>query len=212
MPQDFPDGPIRNPGPRTVRPVLAVLAVLYLCLVPLNILLPAFAHRWVPGPLLYFSQIAGLFPEAKNNDVDYRAEGWTCADSLYREIDIRPFFPIQADNKENRFSRAMYFYRNSPFVLSRLAAYVRERHNAGIGPVGNGSAGRGNLERTGTSDVPGRIGGVRLVAVLTPIPPVGTGAVRYRRRPLADYDPGERRVWYAPSDRSIQRICAGDSP
>jgi len=202
MTQEFPDGPIRNPGPLQVRPILVALAGVYLCLVPLNILQPAFSHRWIPGPLLYFSQIAGLFPEAKTNDVEYRAEGWFCEDGIYKEIDIRPFFPIQADNKENRFARAMYFYRNSPFVLSKLSGFVMESYNARVGNLGN----------TGIPADTGRIGGVRLVAALTPIPPVGTGAARYQRKPLADYDFSERRIWFEPSSRSICQRCHGTPP
>ena len=83
---------------------------------------------WVLLPL----QVAALFPAAALGvDRLPRREGWSCAGpSLEKEVDVRPYFPLDADNKENRFQRALQFYRKNRTVmreLERLRGRARER-------------------------------------------------------------------------------------
>ena len=70
-------------------------------------------RRSTPRPWLYFSQVAALFVNAAPKVIDYRAEGWSCTEHRWIEIDVRPYFRIDADNKENRFQRALQFYRKN---------------------------------------------------------------------------------------------------
>lgn len=186
-----------NFGPPLLRKLLLLAALGYLLLILLNVTRSGWVYRWIPGPPRYFSQIAALFPSSKINDVEYRAEGWDCQEGLFLEIDTRPFFPIHADNKENRFSRAMHLFRHHNRVKSRLAAYVAARHNARIADNPSVAA----------EGEPGRVGGVRLVVGLTPIPPVSAGAKRYRRLPLSVFPWEQRRIWYEPSAKSLWNGC-----
>src|SRR6185369_16131667 len=58
----------------------------------------------------YFTQLAALFPGAARHAIDYRVEGYRCRDKTWVEIDVWPWFPIDAGNKENRFYRVIHFY------------------------------------------------------------------------------------------------------
>ena len=49
------------------------------------------------APFAYFTQLAALFPGAARHAIDYRVEGWRCRDKTWAEIDVRPYFPIDAD-------------------------------------------------------------------------------------------------------------------
>jgi hypothetical protein len=108
------------------------------------------------------------------------------------EIDLRPHFPIHADDKENRFNRAMFFFHRNPTVLEALDAFISQRE-----------------AKLGTDH---RLGAVMLLSVRVPIPQPGEATPRYRRIPLeempAEY---ERRVWYASSRDDIDPRC-GESP
>ncbi len=173
------------------------MALIYLLLVILNEYRIGLAYRYVPGPLLYFSQIAGLFPDAKDMDVEFRAEGWSCDDGLFRELDVRPFFPIQSDNKENRFERALFFYHGNSKVLASLAGYITRHQNILVEKEGGDS-------RPYSS---GRIGGVRLVSAYKPIPALSENAVRYHRMPLSDYPNTQLRTWYETPSEIIWKRC-----
>src|SRR5262249_60601680 len=93
------------------------------------------------------------------------AEGYTAPPGQFVELATRPHFPIRADDKENRFDRAMYFYHKERKVLEALDAYIVDRESA-LGPEH-------------------KIGGVLLMSVRIPIPEPGTPEERYRRVPLA---------------------------
>ena len=186
--------PLANFGSGLFRSAIMFLAGAYLLLILLDALVPKTVYARVPGPILYFAQISALFPYAKTIDTDFRAEVWVCRDGLFREIDTRPFFRIQADNKENRFSRVMYFYRNSPLVLSGLGRYIAGRANADAKSAPEDSA-------------DGYIGGVRLSVVYDTIPPPTGKPVRYLRKPLDAYPPDARKVWYEPSAKHLWRAC-----
>jgi hypothetical protein len=152
--------------------------------------------RVLPRAVDFFMQIAALFPEAATGAIDYRAEGWVCQDARWEEIDTRAYFPLDPDDKENRFQRAMSFYRDDTRVKQALEAYLVARHNAGAKDDG---IVRDHL-----------IGGVRLLRVKVPIPPLGVRPrERYTRRPLDGYPRSEREVLYRTAKERIDERCGG---
>jgi hypothetical protein len=124
----------------------------------------AWATSKVPRPLRYFTQIAGLFPRANRSVIEYHAEGWICRDKAWREIDLRPWFPIDADDKENRFARVMGFYSRDRKVMEALEAFV----------VGHQD-----------QDAAHPIGGARFSVLHVPLPALGAHVERYAWHPLA---------------------------
>jgi len=142
-------------------------------------------HHVLPRPLLFFCQISALFPHAATHSIEYRAQGYTCGNRVV-EIDLRPYFPIHADDKENRFDRAMFFYRQDRTVMQALEAFVMREHNR--------------------SD-PDKIGGVSFMSLRIPLPAPGSSFPRYRRLPLADYPAEYRRVWYHTPHDTVLRRC-----
>jgi hypothetical protein len=174
-------------GPRWFRRLLAALALIYAFGV-LSENTGCAVRSVVPRPLLYFMQTAKLFPRARNRTLDYRAEGWICGESRFAEIDVRPLFPIRADDKESRFDRALYFYRGERRVLRALEDYVVAGVNAR------------------EHDPAARIGGVRFVAATRPIPPPGTRLVPYHRAPLAEFPEQARELmWETALARRVAR-------
>lgn len=158
-------------GPRWLRITLAVCASIYwggLWLESAG----AAMHKVFPRPILYFMQVASLFPKAAEFIIEYRAEGWYCAEHAYREVDVRPFFPLRANDKENRFDRAMHFYRHELAVMQPLDEYIVTQQNE------HGGA---------------KIGGVQLLSLRIPIP---SAAERYERKPLDQYPNDWRHVFY----------------
>jgi hypothetical protein len=136
-------------------------------------------------PLLFFCQIAALFPHAATHSIEYRAQGYTCNGRVV-ELDLRPFFPIHADDKENRFDRAMFFYRQERTVMQALEAYVMREHNR--------------------SD-PDKIGGVVFMSLRIPVPAPGVRFTRYERKPLSDYPAELRKIWYVTPHDTVLRRC-----
>ena len=151
--------------------------------------------RALPRPVEYFMQVAALFPDAATAASQYRAEGWVCADADWAEIDVRPYFPLDPDDKENRFQRALHFYVDDPAVTRALDAYLVQRHDTR--PLDDGIP----------ADRP--IGGVRLLSVREPIPPPGSEVHRYQRRPLADYPRAERHLVYRTPKAIVDERCGG---
>lgn len=188
---------LKNVGPRAFRCGLIALASLFFSVMVVGEVRSGFVYRWVPGPLLYFTQIAGLFTESKKLDVDFRAEGWSCQDGLFRELDVGPQFPIQPGNKENRFQRAVYFYNGNPLVMHALDRFITEHHNAMVR----------DLEAKGQSTDPGRIGGVRIVSAVTPIPEPSEGIQRYGRKPLSEYPFDRAHTLYETPAKRIWKRC-----
>ncbi len=62
----------------------------------------------VPRPALFFCQIAALFPHAATYSIEYRAQGHTC-NSRVVQLDLRPYFPIPADDKGTRLGPPLPF-------------------------------------------------------------------------------------------------------
>lgn len=194
---ETPDGPKRPkkkrplPGsvPSRFRGIWIGIAGLYLVTVWLDGVGSNFPAKVTPRPWLYFSQVAALFVNAAPKVIDYRAEGWSCTEHRWVEIDVRPYFRIDADNKENRFQRALQFYRKNRTVMRALEDFIVARHVA-----------------TGHS-----IGGVRFSSLRLPYPAPGEHVSPFEQKPLASYSGDLKHEWYwTPKARRAQR-CGTDA-
>jgi hypothetical protein len=179
-------GVARAWGNALVPRVLALFAGVYFVAVGLEAYKPGVTARVLPSVLVYFSQIASLFPHASTVAIEYRAEGWLCKEQRFVEIDVRPYFPIEADDKESRFQRAMFFYREHRQALQSLEAYVMGRYNR--------DAIEAAAEGLGKSAEP--IAGVRFLSLRVPFGKAGEPAERYQRKPLEAYPEEMRKEWY----------------
>jgi hypothetical protein len=183
------------PGARWVRTTLIALSVLYLASVWLDGVGSRGPERVLPRPLLYFVQAAQLFTRAGTFAIDYRAELWSCDEQRWRELDTRPYFRINRDDKENRFHRALHFHRRKRVTMQALERYLIESHERSRG--GEGAA-------------PGaRIGGVRFLSLRTPIPEPGQPVARHRRKPLAEHPEENQRRWYQTPRLERAARCGG---
>lgn len=194
-PKPAADAPSPAPPPEVPqrtwkRYALVALAGLFLADVWLDAVGSTLPSKILPRSLLYFGQIAALFPHAGEKQIDYRAEGYSCADHKWVEIDPRPWFPIDADNKENRFYRAVQFYRENRKVMRALDEYIVGHYNA-------------------SHDAEKKIGGVRILSLRIPLPPPGTKIDPYKREELAKYPEDQRHNWYW-SPGSMRRERCGD--
>jgi hypothetical protein len=191
----------RGFGPRWFRRGLALLAAVYLAGIFTNsakintesprvvdelLYYPIEDPRVLPHWFRYFIQIACLFPHAKPLDIDYRVQGYECSTGLFAEIDTRPYFPIHADDKENRLYRAGHMFRRNNVVMAALDDYLVSRHNA--------RAARGEVEP---------IGGILFMSLRIPLPEPGGPVERYRRKPLREFPNKLRKPWYR-TDRELQ--------
>lgn len=175
-------------APMGVRRVVAALGAIYLAAVWLDASGTGIANALLPLPIRFFVQEAALFPNAAEEVVEWRAEGWSCDAQRFQEIDVRPFFPIRRDDKESRFYRAMFFHHRQARVMESLATYLTNEQN------------RAHPEA--------RIGGVMLLSLLIPIPPPGTAVARYQRLALADYPRNlEHHRWYVTASGDRARRC-----
>jgi hypothetical protein len=174
-----------GPGPRRLRLALVAAAAVYLAGVWLDAAGAPLADV-LPRPLLYFMQVARLFPNAIDVTTEYRAEAYECDQRRWIELDVRPFFPLRADDKENRFDRAMFFYHHSSPVMRALDDYLVEAHNRGREPP---------------------IGGVLLLSLRIPVRRPGGTVAHYERRPIADYPPDARKYWYRTSLEEVNARC-----
>jgi hypothetical protein len=178
-------------GPPWLRPVLTVLAGVYLVSLFLNGAGSSLPRRLLPRTALYLVQTTCLFPHAARMAIDYRLEGWRCDAGRFEELDVRPHFPVHADDKESRFQRVGFFHRRNRPVMQALERYVLERENA--------------LQ-------PGRaIGGIRLSSLRIPLPEPGEPVDRWSRRPLGAHPAEQIKHWYYTprSKRPAQCAAAG---
>jgi len=90
------------------RILLALLAGSYLAGVWLDGIGSSLPARLLPRTATYFLQVAALFPRAAEASIDYRAEGWVCADQ-----------------------RVMHFLRTDRTTMRALETYLIESHNSG---------------------------------------------------------------------------------
>src|SRR5579871_6480430 len=173
---------------RRAARVVTVLAGAYALLVWLEGAGLKLADSVLPLPLRFFVQEAELFPHAARDVIEWRAEAWRCDLGRFEELDVRPFFAIRRDDKENRFYRAMFFHYRQRRVLEALDEYLVREQNR-LHP-----------------DQP--IGGVMLLSLRIPIPPAGTAAPRYQRLPLADYPADvQRKYWYVTPTADREKRC-----
>jgi hypothetical protein len=171
----------RGPGGKPVRIAVAALAGLYLLL-----LLVQPAHRGWRAPLAYFLECTQLFPLAdwvgKSEATkvpgakELRVEAWSCDRDRWEAMDPRPYFPIQADDKESRLPRMVHFYieESTTAADARTAAHALEQFLFS------------HHDSDGADDgVPGKLGGIRLQRVATPFGAVGDPVPRYHYDPFA---------------------------
>jgi hypothetical protein len=136
----------------------------------------------LPRTPLYFLQIAALFPHAATFVIDYRAEGWLCKERQWQEIDVRPYFPLDPDDKENRFQRVMHFLRDNRPTMNALDDYLVTGHDAG-----------GHAD--GIPD-DAKLGGIRTLSLRIPLPDPGAPLTRTEHRPLSEYPVSEHHNWF----------------
>jgi hypothetical protein len=147
----------------------------------------------LPRTANYFLQVSALFPVAAVASIDYRAEGFVCGQGTWMELDTRPYFPIDPDDKQNRFNRVMHFFRENRKTMNALDSYLVESHNSG-----------------GRQDgIPGdrSIGGVRLMSLRIPLPNPGDRLQRMSRRPLSEYPEQERKIFYHTLRARLAERC-----
>ena len=177
-------------GRPALRRGLTLLAALYLVAVGLDA-----TGTGSPGPIaaaagpLLHSGGGSLSARRAREEVEWRVEGWLCDERRFAEIDVRPYFPIRRDDKESRFYRAMFFHHRQRTVLKELDAFITRAQN-GAHPEQ-------------------RIGGVILLSLDVPIPPLGSHEPRYRWKPIAEFPHSvERRYWYVTSADDRSQRCA----
>jgi hypothetical protein len=176
--------------PIGVRRALIVVACVYLLGVFFEGIGKTFLQGLLYRPFIYFAQVAALFPRAATHSIEYRVEGYRC-DGHISEIDVRPYFPIHADDKESRFDRAMHFFLKDKSTLAALAEYITDRYNREHDP---------------------KVGGVILLSLRIPIPSPGSPFPRYERTALSTHPKEQRKIWYdTPRDVVMQR-CAIPPP
>jgi hypothetical protein len=192
--------PVSEP-PRHSRAHYAFIALgaLYLAGVWLEAVGSSLPGEILPRTPHYFLQIAALFPRAAINVIDYRAEAWLCGDHEWQEIDTRAYFPLDPDDKENRFQRVMHFLRDNRPTMNALDQYVVDGHA------------RGSL----SDGIPGttQIGGVRVLSLRLPLPEPGSAITPMQRRPLAEYPEAVRKAWYwTKASKRAERCGYHDPP
>lgn len=168
---------VAGPGPRWFRIALAVLAGCYL--------VGLFKHPPAKGvfrPISYFMECTRLFPEADTYAIEYRLEAWSCDAHRWLPLDPRPYFPIEADDKESRFQRLGYFYgeraagQTRRTVMTALDDYVLAHHDEA------------------SDGVPGPLGGIRLYKVARTLPAPGDPVPRYVYQPRGPVPPDAKRT------------------
>jgi hypothetical protein len=173
----------RAPRQRWIRRAALAAAAIYLACVWLDAVGTGIPWVILPSPLRFFVQVAQLFPRAAVDVIEWRAKGYRCSQRRFEELDLAPYFPIHASDKENRFDRALFFYLENKRVLAALDAFIADAQ-----------AKRGDP-----------IGGVMILSLRKPIAEPGADEPRYRRIPV-DQIPLSvtRRYWYVtgPADRS----------
>jgi hypothetical protein len=174
-------------GPPELRMALVAVALVYYTLLvrepPLHGALRT---------LGYFAQSTALFPRSDEYAIEFRLEAWSCTTQAWVPMDMRPYFPMHADDKEGRFQRLAYFYDRERTVMMALDDYLVAQHTAGDGD--------------GRDGVTGPIGGIRLYEVTRPIPPLGATIDRYVFDPMGAVSAELRKdKFWTKSSRRAQR-------
>ncbi len=193
MPPQLRDSEIaRGPGPRWLRITLAVVAGIYLAA-----LIKHPSSSGSLGSVAFFTEATKLFPEADNVALEYRLDAWSCDAHAWVPLDPRPYFPIEADDKESRFQRLGYFYGDRAggetrrTVMNALDDYILAHHD-------------------GFDDgVAGKIGGIKFFKVSRPLPAVGDEVPRYVYRPLSPPPPEAKITELFHTRASIRKARCG---
>lgn len=178
------------------RVIAGVLAAGYLVAVLTEGAKSGTSARWLPSPLAYFTQVAALFPRAARSAIEYRVEGFQCRDGRWVEIDVRPWFPIDADNKENRFYRAMHFFHDHRQTMRALEEFVVGHYNADA------------VDAAARGEARALLGGARFSRLLLPFGEPGQGTPRYVRRALGDVPADQRKDLYWTPESKREERCA----
>ncbi len=193
------DNVARGPGPPWFRYTCVALAVIYLIALvkhPADHIMVKSKPRlgWLLRPAAFFTQSTSLFPFADKVITEFRLEGWVCASHRWEPLDPRPYFPIEADDKESRFQRLGYFYRTNRTVMQALDEFITVHHNeGGYDPDG----------------ITGTIGGIRLSRLGRPIPEPGDDVPRYHYEPLSPIPPDENREGFHTLAALRKSRCPG---
>jgi hypothetical protein len=172
----------RGVGPPAVRYVLVGIAALYFTGLMKRVPQLGGLHA-----VAFFTEATCLFPEAATYVIEFRLETWSCRDAAWQASDPRPLFPIEADSKESRFQRLGHFYQRHKQVMSSLDEWIVER----LGSRGE------------------RVGGIRVVKVLRPIPAPGAPIPRHEHRPLDPIPVDQRRDMYVTPAIDRRNRCDG---
>jgi hypothetical protein len=174
------------PSRRWLRRAALAGAIVYLACVWLDAVGSELPSLILPRPLRFFVQVAQLFPRAATDAIEWRAKGYRCGRRRFEELDLSPYFPIHAGDKENRFDRALFFYLENKRVLEALDAYIVDAE----GKLGD------------------PIGGVMILSLRAPISEPGSDEPRYRRLPVDQIPPSvTRRYWYVAGPDERTRRC-----
>jgi hypothetical protein len=175
-------------APSWLRRVAGVAGAIYLLSIWLGAAGCGLPDQVLPLPIRFFTQVAELFPRAAPDAIEWRARGWRCDLGQFEEVDVRSFFPIRRDDKENQFDRAMFFYHHDRSVLEALDTYVVNAQN------------REHPDQ--------RIGGVMLLSLRVPIPPLGDPGPREHWMAIGEYPPSvTRKYWYSTPSLARQDRC-----
>ena len=135
------------------------------------------------------------------NVIDYRAEGWLCGERRWTELDTRAYFPLDPDDKENRFQRVMHFLRDNRPTMRALDDYIVKGHAGG------------GLPRPDGIPEDAQLGGIRVLSLRLPLPRPGEPLARMERRPLAEYPESVRKnFYYTPQSKRAERCGYHDVP
>jgi hypothetical protein len=194
------DGVARAWRGRAAPIVLGVIAAAYVAAVWSEAVKSGTSAKWLPAPVAYFTQVARLFPRAAIATLDYHVDGFRCRDQAWTEIDVRPFFPIDADNKENRFYRTLHFFHDHRQTMRALDDFVTTRYNERA------------LETAAQGQGGERIGGIRIHRLTLPFGAPGEGAARYAKKPLGAYADDERKEIYHTPESKREERCGLSRP
>jgi hypothetical protein len=180
---------VRAPGPKWLRWLAGAAGAAYLAAIFVGGTGSSLPSSLLSRALLYFTQVACLFPLAAEYSIEYRVSAYSCRDRRFQELDYRPYFPLRPDDKENRFQRLGQFYRTSSPVMRALEDHLVERHNRAVSRGENAGDG-----------VEGRIGGILVMSLRIPLPALGERFPRYAPVPLADVPREWQKHYVEPTD------------
>lgn len=182
-------------GPSWWHAAGIVVGLVYLCAIFLNSSGSRLPRDLLPGPALYFAQVACLFPHAAMFSIEYRVEAYSCEQRQFVPFDHRPDFPVHPNDKENRLHRVAHFYRRNAKVMTALEEYLVERHNSRT------------VQQRAASTVGGPIGGIAVLSLRVPFPEPGSQVERYRYDPLGPAPLSWRKPWYRTPKTRRETLC-----